>query len=75
MEDEVVISGKGSIEEGSIVKTVLRINNEVVGNVNAVPFDYTLVEPYKKEGKLEYRFNEYSSPRVFKSKNCRDLKL
>lgn len=53
MEDEVVISGKGSIEEGSIVKTVLRINNEVVGDVNAVPFDYTLAEPYKKEGKLE----------------------
>lgn len=53
MEDEVVISGKGSIEEGSIAKTVLRINNEVVGDVNAVPFDYTLVEPYKKEGKLE----------------------
>lgn len=53
MEDDIVISGNGSIENGKIVKTVLRINDEVVNDVNTVPFDYTLTEPYKKEGKLE----------------------
>lgn len=53
MEDDIVISGKGNIEEGSIIKTVLRVNDQVVSDVNAVPFDFTLIEPYKKEGQLE----------------------
>lgn len=53
LEDEIVISGTGSDQDGTITLTVLKINGNPVEEVTSVPFDYTLADPHKTEGRLE----------------------
>lgn len=49
-ESAIVVKGTGSDEDGSIAKVVLKINDQVVESVSAVPFEYTLTDEQKQPG-------------------------
>ena len=52
-ENAIVVKGTGSDEDGSIAKVVLKINDQIVESVTAVPFEYTLTDEQKQPGSVK----------------------